>query len=405
MSKQLIIIGGGASGFFCAINVAMLNPSIKILIIEKQKKVLQKVKISGGGRCNVTNACFQLSKLLTYYPRGKNFLKKTLHAFSPKDTEQWFLSQGVSLHAESDGRMFPTSNNSDTIIQCFLNLTSKYNIHLKISTEIISIDKSDDSFFLKDKNQNTYKANVVMVATGGYNKSSQFDWLQKLGHTFSHPVPSLFTFNLTQTNIQTLMGISVEDVSIKICGTKFIERGPLLITHWGLSGPAVLKLSAWAARFLNEVNYDFSIQINWVNQDENKLRENWNSIRTQQSGLLIGNKNPFDLPMRLWHFILNEVEINLNTKWSELTSKSQNKLIHTLTTQTFKIKGKTTFKDEFVTCGGINLDEVNPLTMQSKIVDNIYFGGEILDIDGLTGGFNFQHAWSSAMIAARNIAK
>ncbi|HMN32288.1 MAG: NAD(P)/FAD-dependent oxidoreductase [Chitinophagaceae bacterium] len=403
MSKQLIVIGGGASGFFCAINVAMQNQSLQITIIEKQKNVLQKVKVSGGGRCNVTHACFQNSKLVTFYPRGKNFLKKTFSLFSTKDTVQWFANQGVQLHTEADGRMFPTSNHSDSIIQCFLNLTSQYRIALKTNTEIISIEKNGFSYILKDKNGYPYTADFVMIATGGYHKDSQYQWLQKLGHTFIHPVPSLFTFNLAHSSINTLMGVSVENILVKIAGTKFSEQGPLLITHWGFSGPAILRLSAWAARTLHEMNYHFSIQINWINQEEHQVRLHWNTIREKQAGLLISNKNPFQIPQRLWHFILTEANIDFNTKWSELTSKAQNKLIHRLTAQAFEVKGKTTFKEEFVTCGGIPLNEVDPQTMQSKLAKNIYFGGEILDVDGITGGFNFQHAWSCGMIASRSI--
>lgn len=405
MVQRLIVIGGGASGFFCAINAAMLNPKLNIIILEKQKSVLQKVKVSGGGRCNLTHACFQLSTLVNHYPRGKNFLKKTLAAFSPKDTIQWFQEQGVEVHQEQDGRVFPTTNDSQTILQCFLNLANQFNIQIKINTEIISIQKQDNTFLLHDKNAKNYQANYVMVATGGYSKSIYFDWLVAMGHHFTKPVPSLFTFNIKNKHLTQLMGLSVEQATVKISGTKLSEQGSLLITHWGLSGPVVLRLSAWAARILHDMNYHFQIQVNWLGIPESELREKWNSIRNKQSGQLLSSKTPFNLPQRLWIFILQQAHINPEMKWSELNSKSQNKLIHTLTAQEFLVEGKTTFKEEFVTCGGIELSEVDAQTMQSIIVENLFFGGEILDVDGITGGFNFQHAWSSGIIAARTIAK
>ncbi len=405
MTKRLIVVGGGAAGFFCAVNAAKANPALHITLLEKQNKVLQKVKVSGGGRCNVTHACFQQSALLKKYPRGKQLLKKSLSLFSTQDTIDWFADRGVKLHTESDGRMFPVTNNSQTIIDCLLDEAAKYKINLILNTEIISVQKLQDTFTLKDKKQQVFETDYLMIASGGFPKPEQYHWLEKLGHKVHQPVPSLFTFNMPNNPICKLMGVSVENVIIKITGSKLSESGPVLITHWGLSGPVILKLSAWGARELQTGNYHFSILVNWVNMTQHALREQWNEIRTRQSNLLLNNKNPFGLPQRLWEYFLESCNIAPDTKWSELPSKEQNKLIHILTTQELEVKGKTTFKEEFVTCGGIVLDEIDGYTMQSTIVKNLYFGGEILDVDGITGGFNFQHAWTSGFLAAKSISE
>ena len=403
MQKQLIIIGGGASGFFCAINAAIKNPALKITILEKQSKVLQKVKVSGGGRCNVTNTCSQTSLLVQKYPRGKNFLKKTFQQFTTTDTQNWFEDRGVKLKTESDGRVFPISDSSQTIIDSLLNEVAKYKVELKLSTEIVSIEKIEEQFILLSKNGTEYKADYLMIASGGFPKIDQYDWLKKLGHKIETPVPSLFTFNIPKHPMNDLMGVVVENATVKIVGSKLQEQGPILVTHWGLSGPAILRLSAWGAIELFAKNYEFSVVINWLSINENELRNDWNAIREKQKQLQLKNKNPFGLPNRLWEFLLPLCEINPETKWSELPSKEQNKLIHILTTHEFAIKGKTTFKEEFVTSGGILLDEVDANTMQSKLVSNLFFGGEILNIDGITGGFNFQNAWTCGFIAAQNI--
>jgi len=404
MQKQLVIIGGGASGFFCAVNAAKLNPNLKITIVEKQSKVLQKVKVSGGGRCNVTNSIAQNSLLVQKYPRGKNFLKKSFKHFTTTDTMNWFQERGVKLKTEIDGRVFPVSDSSQSIIDCLLNEVSKYKIELKIQTEIVSAEKIKDQFILETKNGQQLIADYLYIASGGFPKIEQYDWMKKLGHQIEVPVPSLFTFNIPNHSINKLMGVVVENAICKIIGTKLEELGPVLVTHWGFSGPAILRLSAWGALELQEKNYDFTIIINWIGKKESELRANWNELRNKQSHLQLKNKNPFGLPTRLWDFILQENEIDDTTKWSELPSKEQNKLIHTLTTHTFQVKGKTTFKEEFVTCGGVQLNEVDADSMQSKIVPNLFFGGEILNIDGITGGFNFQNAWTCGFVAAKHLS-
>jgi len=412
MQQKLIVIGGGAAGFFCAVNAARMNPSLKVIIIEKNNKVLSKVKVSGGGRCNVTHACFEISELIKKYPRGQNFLKKSFHWFNTTNTIEWFTERHVHLKTESDGRMFPESNDSQTIIDCLLREATKYNVELLLNCEVKEIFAENNSFKLKTSDfrlptpdSQLLTCNYLCIACGGYPKSVQMEWLQKTGHSFETPVPSLFTFNIPNNKITELMGVTVENATVKIAGTKLQEQAPLLITHWGMSGPAVLKLSAWGARQLADKNYHFEISVNWLgNRNENELRDEWLYFRDSFAAQKIGNKNPFELPNRLWLYLLRESFIDESLRWAELTSKQQNKLIQKLTGQAFQVKGKTTFKEEFVTCGGIKLKEIDPNTMQSKIVPHLFFAGEIIDVDGVTGGFNFQNAWTGGWIAAKAIA-
>ncbi len=405
MSKQLIVIGGGAAGFFCAVNVAKARPNLVVRVLEKQSKVLQKVKVSGGGRCNVTNACFQPAELLKKYPRGKNFLKKAFGYFSTKDTIAWFQQRGVALITEPDGRMFPASHSSQTIIDCLLNEATAYGVHLNLNTEVVQVEKKADQFYISRKNADVIIADYLVVASGGFPKSAQYEWLTSLGHTIEQPSPSLFTFNTPSSSLKELMGVVVEHAIVKIEGSKLTEQGPVLITHWGLSGPAILRLSAWGARELQQSSYSFKVIVNWLGQPESDIRERWSTIRIRQGANRLDAKNPFGLPNRLWDYLLKECAISAQIKWSELPSKEQNKLIHILTTHLIAVEGKTTFKEEFVTCGGISLAEIEPSTMESKLVKGLYFGGEIMDVDGITGGFNFQHAWTSGYIAASSIAK
>jgi predicted Rossmann fold flavoprotein len=404
-NKTLVVIGGGAAGFFCAVNAARLQPTLKVIILEKSGKLLSKVKVSGGGRCNVTHACFEIPELIKRYPRGQNFVKKTFHRFNPTHTIQWFEERGVKLKTESDGRMFPVTDSSQTIIDCLLHEVHKYDIEVRMNYDVEKIIQKE-KFKIQNRTGSIIEADYVCIACGGFPKSSQFDWLKELGHTINEPVPSLFTFNMPGNAITELMGVSVENATVKIVGTKLQQQGPLLITHWGLSGPAVLKLSAFAARELAEKKYEFDILVNWLKDyNEQQLRDEWKYLRDQYASQHIGNKNPFGLPNRLWLFLLNECGIKPETRWSDLSSSLQNKLILALTAHPFKVKGKTTFKEEFVTSGGINLSEVDANTMESKKVANIFFAGEIVDVDGITGGFNFQHAWTSGFIAAKTITE
>jgi predicted Rossmann fold flavoprotein len=406
MREKLVVIGGGAAGFFCAINAARLNPTLDVCILEKSNKLLAKVKVSGGGRCNTTHACFELPELVQKYPRGQNFLKKTFHWFNTNDTIEWFASRGVDLKTEADGRMFPTTNDSQTIIDCLLKEADKYKVQVQLQTSVEKITVNDTGVFLLQTNSKAIEANFVCVATGGFPKAHQFEFITSLGHTIEAPVPSLFTFNMPGNPITELMGVSVPEAQVKIAGTKIMATGPLLITHWGMSGPAILKCSAWGARELANLGYAFTIRVNWIpSYAEQDLRTAWPLIRAEQGNTKVGGRNPFELPNRLWLHLLDLCGIDAGITWATLTAAAQNKLITALTAFECKVSGKTTFKDEFVTCGGIKLSEIDANTMQSKIVNGLYFAGEIMDIDGITGGFNFQNAWTSGWIAAKSIAE
>lgn len=399
---RIAIIGAGAAGCFAAANISK-DPDTEVVVFEKTGKVLQKVKVSGGGRCNVTHSCFDIPQLIDRYPRGKRFLRKTLHAFTPQHTIDWFNQRGVQLKTEEDGRMFPVTNDSQTIIDCLWSEMQKQSVQVRYQKSLQQIEKHGEVFQLKFADSSYYEANKVLVTCGGFPKKEQYRWLEELGHTIEEPVPSLFTFNLPKHPITELMGVSVKDVSVKVRGTKLIETGPILITHWGLSGPAVLKCSAWGARELNNLNYNFTVAINWLTDvSEDNLRSLFSDIRQEKGKQLVQHKNPFELPKRLWEYLLTKSNINTEVRWGELPAKEQNMLINALVNDEYEVKGKTTFKEEFVTAGGIKLSEIEPKTMQSRVVPGLYFAGEIMDVDGVTGGFNFQHAWSSGYIAAQN---
>ena len=405
VKKKLIVIGGGAAGFFCAVNAARLNKDLEVIIIEKSSKLLSKVKISGGGRCNVTNSCESISSTAACYPRGEKFLKKAFHNFFTKDTISWFEDRGVKLKAEPDGRMFPVTDNSETIINCLLNEASEYNVNVLINRKVTGMHKRNNNFVLDLGDGSEMLCDFLCIAAGGFPKKDQFNWLINTGHNIIDPVPSLFTFNIPKSKLSTLMGISL-NAAIKISKTNLSQTGPLLITHWGISGPAVLKLSALGARILAECNYNFIIYINWLPEfNENTLRNNILELRNQSGSQKIINRNPFSIPSRLWEYFISEAGINNEFRWAELPSKEQNKLIKILTSSEFNVSGKTTFKEEFVTAGGIDLSEINHNTMESKLMDNLYFAGEILDVDGITGGFNFQNAWTTGYIAAESISQ
>ncbi len=421
-SKKLVVIGGGAAGFFCAVNAARLYPGLQVTIIERSSKLLSKVKVSGGGRCNVTHDCDSIAEMIKRYPRGATFLKKAFHHFFTRDTIQWFNERGVQLKTEKDGRMFPVTDDSQTIVDCLLREANKYGVEILMNAEVATIGKretsnekqetgngkqetgNEPSFELLLKNNKKFFADYVCIACGGYPKSEQFKWLTRLGHTIEDPVPSLFTFNIPRNNITALMGIAVENASVKIAGTKLQQTGPLLITHWGLSGPAVLKLSAWGARELAIKKYEYTIVVNWLTEyNENNLKDKIQQVRFDIASQKIYNRNPFGLPSRLWEYFLQESGIAANLRWADVPAKEQNKLVKILCAQEFTVKGKTTFKEEFVTAGGIRLEEIDVNTMQSKILPALFFAGEIINVDGVTGGFNFQNAWTTAWIAAKAI--
>ena len=408
MTKRLIVIGGGAAGFFCAVNAAAANPNLEVIIIERSGKLLSKVRVSGGGRCNVTHGCFSISEMIKNYPRGANFLKKAFIHFFTTDTISWFSERGVTLKTEADGRMFPITDSSETIIDCLVKEANKYGVKIMMNKEVKGIvnkvARESSCITLMCADGEEMNTDLLCVACGGFSKEVQFDWIKALGHSIEPPVPSLFTFNLAGSNITELMGVSVEKVTIKIVGTRFSQQGPILITHWGFSGPAVLKLSAFAARELAALGYHYRIVVNWVPSfNENTMREELTRMRIQLTGQKIINRNPFYLPQRLWTFFLQLSGINENTRWADLPAKQQNLLVKNLCTHEFEVKGKTTFKEEFVTSGGVSLDEISPFTMESKLIRNLFFAGEVMNVDGITGGFNFQHAWTSGWIAAKAI--
>src|SRR5688572_991968 len=410
--KTLVVIGGGAAGFFCAVNAARFNSDLEVILVEKSSKLLSKVKISGGGRCNVTHACYDILEMSRKYPRGGNFVKKTFHQFFTTDTIQWFQERGVAIKAESDGRMFPVTDSSQTIIDCLLNEGSKQGVQIRMNAEIKEIIIDSPGFTLQFAKGEKLHVDFICVATGGYPKASMFEWLKAIGHSYEEPVPSLFTFNLPTGQpgmpkhpITALMGVSVENALVKIIGSKLQQQGPLLITHWGLSGPAILKLSAWGARELKSRNWEFEIVVNWLpDYNEQQWADRFQTLRFELASQKIGTKNPFGLPQRLWEYLLDQSQVNKEKRWADLPGKEQNKLIQNLCRNSFEIKGKTTFKEEFVTAGGIKLNEIDPNTMMSKKVPGIFFAGEVMDVDGITGGFNFQHAWTSGFIAAKAIA-
>jgi len=399
--KQILVIGGGAAGFFSAINAAINFPEAKIIILEKSNKILSKVRVSGGGRCNVTHYCFDNSELIKNYPRGEKELRQVFSQFSVNDTIDWFTKRGVKLKVEPDGRMFPESNSSETIINCFLSEAKRLDIAINLNEEVISIQKKEDTYLEVKTTKQVYNVDAVICSIGGHHQQKNYEFIKQCGHTIDELIPSLFTLNLPQSNIKELMGLSVKQGTVKVNGTKHQYTGPVLITHWGLSGPAVLKLSAFAAQEFFKLNYHAGIAVNWTGTlKEEEVKELINLNLTSKA--LILNSPMFEIPKRLWEYLLIKSEINLSKPWIELGKKQLNKLAQVLTNDVYTMQGKTTFKEEFVTAGGVNLKEINFKTMESKIVPHLFFCGEVLNIDGITGGFNFQNAWSTSWIAAKN---
>jgi len=399
---DVLIVGGGAAGFFTAINLAEKNPNFKIAILERGKEVLTKVRVSGGGRCNVTHACFVPNDLVKFYPRGEKELRGPFHQFCSGDTIEWFEKHGVELKIEEDGRMFPVSDSSQTIIDCFLNATKKHNIEIITGQSVQSIFRSEDTWKV-ETNQQTFRCENLVMTTGSNPKI--WEMLEKLGHTIVPPVPSLFTFNIKDKRIKDLMGVSAF-ASVKVQNSKLSVSGPLLITHWGMSGPGILRLSAWGARELFDKNYQFVLEVNWLNdatleETENQLKD----LKLEHAKKIVVKKSPFDFPNRLWESLVLASEISLETKWADLSKKQLQNLALQLTSGKFQVNGKSTFKEEFVTAGGIDLKEINFKTMESKLLPKVYFAGEIVNIDAITGGFNFQNAWTSGFIVSESINK
>lgn len=398
---KVAIIGGGAAGYFAAIQVKENYPESEVELLEKTQKLLSKVKISGGGRCNVTNACTSISELSNAYPRGGRFLKKLFHEFNTTHTQEWFESRGVKLYAQEDQRMFPVSDDSQTIVDCFDKEVKKLGIKVKTGVNITKIISVEKGLELESKEGKLFYDKVI-VASGGSPKTEGLKWLEELGHKIEPSVPSLFSFNMPKEGIKELMGVAVQQVKTRIQGEKLMGEGPLLITHWGMSGPAILVLSAFGARILADKNYHFKVHVNWTNEiDQNKVLESLEEIIKVHGKKQLHNIKPFDLPTRLWDFLLKEMEFSLEQKWEGIGKKGLNKLVEVLSNDIYEVSGKTTFKEEFVTCGGVSLKSINSKTMESKSVPNLYFAGEVLDIDAITGGYNFQAAWTTAYFAGK----
>jgi predicted Rossmann fold flavoprotein len=397
---DIIIVGGGAAGFFTAINIVEKNPKLKVAILERGKEVLSKVRISGGGRCNVTHACFVPNDLVKFYPRGEKELRGPFHQFCSGDTIEWFEKHGVALKIEDDGRMFPTSDSSQTIIDCFLNSTQKLGIDILTGQGVQSIFKTESNWKIDTTTEN-FVCEKLILTTGSNPKI--WEMLSNIGHTIISAVPSLFTFNIKDSRIKDLMGLSAF-ATVKVKNSKLEASGPLLITHWGMSGPGILRLSAWGARELFEKNYQFVLQVNWLNDlTFEETLEILKELKLEHSKKSVSKKSPFDFPNRLWESLVLASEIEIETKWADLTKIQLHNLTNQLCNGEFQVNGKSTFKEEFVTAGGIDLKEINFKTMESKLHENLYFAGEIVNIDAITGGFNFQNAWTGGFIAAESV--
>ena len=405
--KKVAVVGGGAAGFFAALQCKKQAPDVPVTIFEKSPQVLGKVKISGGGRCNLTHHCFEARELIKYYPRGGRDLRGVLHRFGPSDLIHWFEDRGVELQTQEDGRMFPRTNRSQTIVDCLCQEAQKAGVAVLTGREVVKINlHQGGGFTLEFSDGSREEWDFLLITTGGCSRMRGFQWLQDLGHTIEPPVPSLFTFNIPHPPLRELMGLSVPLGEVKIPGIKRVERGPLLITHWGLSGPGVLKFSAWEARELSHRKYNFPLQVNWLGiSSEEEVRKALLKGREAFSSRQISSLHPFTLSKRLWMYFLDRCQILPTQKWAELSKKNLNRLIETLLRDPYEVSGKTTFKDEFVTCGGVVRREVDFKTMESKVVPGLYFAGEVMDIDGITGGFNLQAAWSTGWLAGDSIGK
>jgi predicted Rossmann fold flavoprotein len=397
---DIIIVGGGAAGFFTAINIAEKNKHLKVAILERGKEVLSKVRISGGGRCNVTHACFVPNDLVKFYPRGEKELRGPFHQFCSGDTIEWFENHGVPLKIEEDGRMFPESNSSQTIIDCFTDNVHKLGIQVLTGQSVQSLFKTQE-FWKVETNKETFACKKIIISAGSNPKV--WEMLSELGHSIIPPVPSLFTFNIKDPRIKDLMGLSAF-ASVKVKGSKLSASGPLLITHWGMSGPGILRLSAWGARELADKNYQFALLVNWLNDiDLEEAVDVLKNLKEEHTKKTIIKKSPFEFPNRLWESLVLASGISEETKWADLSKKQINQLAEQLTNGVFQVNGKSTFKEEFVTAGGVDLKEINFKTMESKLLPNLYLAGEVLNIDAITGGFNFQNAWTGGFIISEAI--
>ena len=401
--RDVIIVGGGAAGFFTAITAKELNPNLSVTILEKGKEVLQKVKISGGGRCNVTHACFVPKDLTEFYPRGRKELLGPFHQFMTGDTMEWFESRGVPLKIEKDNRVFPQSNSSQSIIDCFMQLVRKYDIEVLKNHGVNSVKKENEVWEITST-KGVFECHKLVVAAGSSKRV--WDLVSSLGHKVIEPVPSLFTFNIKDARLTDLLGVSVPNATVKIVDTKLESHGPLLITHWGMSGPAILKLSAFGARKLAEMNYEYKVEVNWLSKSFGQVVQELHKVKKANTKKQIALRSPFEpISKRLWERFVTTVGVNPTSRWADLSNKDLEEIAIQLSRAVFKASGKSTFKDEFVTAGGITLKEINFKRFESKLHSNLFFAGEVLNIDAVTGGFNFQNAWTGGYIIGNVLAE
>ena len=399
---DLIVIGGGAAGFFAAIQAKRNHPEFRVAILEKNSKVLQKVLVSGGGRCNVTHACFDTKKLIENYPRGGKELLSVFKQFNPSDTVNWFQHEGLALVAEADGRMFPITNQSSSVIACFQKLVEDLKIEVLLRMSVLSIHQNNDLTFQVSGDDFTFSCSKLIVTTGGAAKKDAYHFLSSLSIQLKAPIPSLFTFNIPNHPLVDLMGVTVPSAEVRIPELKLSQHGSLLITHWGFSGPCIIKLSAFAAEKLFRLNYRYSVSISWIGtRNTDAIIQQLTDFKQSNSAKNIENAIPLQLPKRLWSYFIQVLEEEPQKKWSDISLKFIRRLSEKLCNDLYQAQGKTTFKEEFVTCGGVVLSDVNMQTMEHKCVKNLFFAGEVLDVDGVTGGFNFQAAWSTAFVAAK----
>ena len=397
---HVVVVGGGAAGFFAAITCAETQPHGRVTLLEKSRRFLSKVRISGGGRCNVTHACFDPATLVQSYPRGGQALRGPFSRFQPRDTLTWFARRGVRLKTEPDGRIFPVSDSSATIVDCLIRAAQSAGVRIRTEADVVSIERRGSGFSIGLKTDGCIEGDRVLIATGG--ERSAYAWAAALGHTIEPPVPSLFTFAIPDPRLKGLSGVSVSNVHLRLAGTRLEQTGSLLITHGGLSGPAVLKLSAWGARILHDRNYRADLIVNWLpGWSADDLSRRLTEIKTEHARRSVTAHSPFDLPQRAWERLARAAGIEDDRRWADVSKQHMNQLAHELLRGAYAIRGKGVFKEEFVTCGGVNLDEVNFKTMESRRCPGLYFAGEVLDIDGLTGGFNFQSAWTTGWIAGQ----
>ncbi len=404
MKSRIAVIGAGAAGFFAAIHAAM-SKDTEVILFEKSNKVLAKVRISGGGRCNVMHNCFDVAKLIEYYPRGRKELRNAFARFNSNHTLEWFESRGVDLKIEDDGRMFPVTDDSATIINCLEQEAEKYHVDIQLHKGVDGLKKTNNGFELSFSDESKGNFDKVIITTGGSPNISSYEWLQQLGHTIVSPAPSLFTFNIPLSPLKGLEGLSVQSALVKIKDCKHTELGPVLITHWGISGPAVIKMSAWNARQLQEANYETTVSINWLPEyNIDSIKEVIDEYKMDHGSRKVFTSSPVDLPHRLWERICDLARVTIIENYADLNKKKMNAIAELLVNMQLHSKGKTTYKEEFVTCGGVSLKEVDMQTMESKKVQGLFFAGEVLDIDGITGGFNFQAAWTTGYLAGVNSA-